>query len=118
MGKKLMEKNGAEICTALVAMADPIRSFLDDKEFGETFKACTKRGADNQLTEFLQIYADLIPLLFGDKHRKDTLIILAEIEGTTVKEMLKMNGADLIADTLAAWREQIGPFFSRLGVSI
>ena len=118
MGKKLMEKNGAEICTSLVSIAEPIRNFLDDPEFITTFKECTKKGAENRLQEYLQIYADMMPLLFGDKHRKDTLQILAEIEGSTVREMLKMNGADLLADTIKAWNEQVGPFFSRLGVTV
>ncbi len=114
---KLMEKNGAEICTALVNIAGPIRNFLEDAEFTEAFRECTKRGAKNQLEEFLHIYADLMPFLFGEKHRRDTLTILAEVEGTTVKAMLRMNGAELVADALDAWKEQIGPFFQRLGVT-
>lgn len=118
MGKKLMEKNGAEICSALVSIAEPIRNFLDDAEFISDFRRCTKKGANNKMQEFLQIYADLIPHLFGDAHRKDTLLILAEIEGTTVKEMLRMNGADLLADAISAWKEQIAPFLSRLGVTV
>lgn len=118
MGKKLMEKNGADICNSLVTIAGPIRNFLDDKEFTDTFRQCTKRGAKDKLGEFLQIYADLVPLLFGEKHRRDTLLILAEIEGTTVKDMLRMNGAELLADAMKAWNEQVGPFFSRLGVTI
>lgn len=117
MGKKLMEKNGADICLALVEIAGPIQNFLDDKEFSDRFKECTKRGVSNKLEGFLQIYADMVPLLFGDKHRNDTLKILAQIEGKTVSGMLKMNGAELLADTIAAWKEQIGPFFSLLGVS-
>lgn len=118
MGKKLLEKNGLEICATLTAMAEPIRNFMEDKEFTEAFKRCTIGGVENKLTEFLQIYAELMPQLFGEKHRRDTLRILAEIEGKTVNEMLKMNGADLIADALDAWKEQIGPFFSRLGVTV
>ena len=118
MAKKLLEKNGAEICTALVSIAGVIRSFLDDDDLTRTFRECTKRGAKNQLEEFLQIYADMVPFLFGDKHRKNTLMILAEVEGTTVKEMLRMNGAELLADAIKAWKEQIAPFLSLLGISV
>ena len=115
---KLMEKNGAEMCAALVSIAEPIRHFIEDKEFLDTFKRCTAKGMDSQLHGILTIYADLVPLLFGDAHRRDTLAILATVEGTTVSGMLKMNGADLLADALKAWKEQIEPFFTKLGLSV
>jgi len=115
---KLLEKNGAEMCAALVAIAAPIRNFLEDEEFQSTFKACTKKGMDNQLQGIMTIYADMVPLLFGDAHLKDTLAILAAVEGTTVSKMLKMNGTQLIADALNAWKEQIQPFFTQLGISV
>lgn len=117
MAKKLLEKNGAELCAALVEIATPIRNFIEDQEILEAWKHCTEKGVRNQLQGILMIYADMIPLLFGEKHLKDTLAILAVIEGTTVKEMLKMNGTDLMADALSAWNEQIQPFFTRLGLS-
>lgn len=115
---KLLEKNGAEMCAALVSIAAPIKSFLDDKELSDTFKACTKKGVDNKLTGFLTIYADMIPLLFGDRHLKDTMAILAAVEGKSVKELMKMNGVELMKDALSAWKEQIQPFFTQLGLSV
>lgn len=115
---KLLEKNGAEMCAALVSLAAPVKSFLEDQEFNDTLIACTKKGMGNQLREFAHIYADMTPLLFGDKHIKDTMQILAVIEGKTVKELMKMNGTDLIADAISAWKEQIQPFFTRLGLSV
>lgn len=115
---KLMEKNGAEICAALVAIAAPIRSFLEDEEFQDAFKKCTEKGVKSQLQGVLTIYADMIPLLFGDKHLRDTLTILATVEGTTVNKMLKMPGTELLADALKAWKEQIQPFFTQLGISV
>lgn len=115
---KLLEKNGAEMCAALVSVAGSVRSFLDDQEFKNTFIECTKKGADNGLESILTVYSDLTPLLFGEKHIKDTLSILAVIEGKTVKEMMKMNGTDLLIDALNAWKEQIAPFFTQLGVSL
>lgn len=118
MAKKLMEKNGAELCASLVAIATPIRNFIEDQELLDTWKRCTEKGVRNKLQGFLMIYADMVPLLFGDRHLRDTLAILAAVEGTSVKEMLKMNGADLMADALKAWNEQIQPFFTRLGLSV
>lgn len=117
MGKKLLEKDGAEMASALVSLATPIRNFLEDAEFQETFRACTKRGIRNKMEGILNIYADMTPLLFGDKHLKDTLSILAIIEGTTVSKMLKMNGVEMIADAMKAWEEQIKPFFTQLGLT-
>ena len=115
---KLLEKNGAEMCAALVSIATPMKAFLEDEEFNETFKECTKKGIDNKLHGIAIIYADMVPLLFGDKHLKDTLAILAAVEGKTVKEMLKMNGVELMKDALNAWKEQIQPFFTQLGLSV
>ena len=114
---KLLDKNGAEMASALVALATPMKNFMEDAEFSEAFKECTKKGIRTQSTDLLQIYTTLVPHLFGDKHLKDTLQILAIIEGTTVQKMLKMNGTELMADALAAWNEQIKPFFMRLGLT-
>lgn len=114
---KLLEKNGAEMASALVALSNPIRSFMEDTEFLEAFKACTQKGVKNKLEGLLIIYADMVPFLFGDKHIKDTLAILAIVEGTTVSKMLKMNGVEMLADAMKAWEEQIKPFFTQLGLS-
>lgn len=115
---KLLEKNGAEMCAALVSIATPIKHFLEDQEFEKAFKESTKKGVRNQLSGFLTIYSDLVPILFGEKHMKDTLSILAVVEGTTVKEMLKKNGVELLKDAMAAWQEQIQPFFIQLGLTV
>lgn len=114
---KLLEKNGAEMATALVSLATPLKNFMDDAEFVEAFKECTKNGLQAKAHDILQVYVTLIPLLFGEKHLKDTLQILSIIEGTSVQKMLKMNGTDLMADALEAWNGQLKPFFMRLGVS-
>ena len=114
---KLLDKNGAEMASALVALATPLKNFMEDEEFSEAFKECTKKGVKTRATDLLQIYTTLVPHLFGDKHLKDTLQILAIVEGTTVSAMLKKNGTELMADALQAWNEQIKPFFTRLGLS-
>ena len=115
---KLLEKDGAQMAAALVSIAIPLKRFVDDEEFVRVFRESTQKGVANNLTSIITIYADLVPLLFGDKHLKDTLSILAVIEGKTVKELLKMNGTEMIADAMLAWKEQIAPFFLRLGVSV
>ena len=115
---KLLEKNGAEMCAALVSLAAPMKSFLNDPEFIETFQACTKKGAKTRLQSMAIIYSDMVPLLFGKKHVKDTMAILATVEGKTVKDMLEMNGVELMKDALDAWKEQISPFFTQLGLSV
>lgn len=118
MAKKLLEKNGAEIAAMLVNMAARLRRFMDDKEFVEAWQKATKNGLKTGASDVLKIYADLVPMLLGDKHLKDTLAILADIEGKTVQEMLKMNGTELLADALQAYKEQLLPFFTRLGLSV
>lgn len=114
---KLLEKNGAEMCAALVSVAGVVRNFLEDAEIVNTFRDCTKRAVANRLESVLVIYADMVPLLFNKKHLNDTLSLLAVVEGVSVKELLKMNGTDMLADALKAWQEQINPFFQRLGIS-
>lgn len=115
---KLMEKNGSEMCSALVSIAAPIKRFIDDEEFDKAWKKATKKGLETGMSDILQIYADIAPLLFGDKHLKDTMAILAVIEGKTVKELLAMNGTELLCDALKAFNEQIKPFFMQLGISV
>lgn len=115
---KLLEKNGAEMCAALANIAVQLKKFIDDEEFDRAWKEATKKGIQTNMTDILKIYADLAPLLFGDKHIKDTIQILAVIEGKTVKEMLAMNGTELLADALKAFNEQLKPFFMQLGVSV
>lgn len=115
---KLLDKNGAEMAAALVSIATQLKHFMDDDEFSKAFKKATKQGIDSGASDLLTVYVDLVPLLFGEKHLQDTLSILAVIEGKTVKEMLKMNGTELIADALQAWKEQLVPFFTRLGLSV
>ena len=117
MAKKLLEKNGAEMCSALVEIATPLRRFMDDPAFDRAFKEATKNGIRMKMTDVLQVYTVLVPQLFGDKHLKDTMAILSVIEGKSVKELLAMNGTELIADTVKAFNEQLVPFFQRLGIS-
>lgn len=115
---KLIEKSGAEICASLVKIAAPLRRFMEDQAFSKAWKEATKKGVQTGMTDILQIYVDVVPFLFGKDHLKDTLLILAEIEGTSVKEMLEMNGTDMLADVIKAFNEQLKPFFQRLGVSV
>lgn len=114
---KLLEKNGTEMASALVSMAIPLKNFIEDKEFMDEFYKCTRRGVRSKLEGILTIYSGLVPLLFGDKHLKDTLTIISVVEGTNVQNLLKMNGAEMIEDCMKAWSEQIKPFFSRLGLT-
>lgn len=115
---KLLEKNGAEMMSALVNIAIPLKHFMDDPKFDKAFKAATRKGLKTKMTDVLEIYTELTPQLFGEEHLHDTLAILAEIEGKTVKELLEMNGVDLLADALKAFKEQLKPFFIRLGISV
>lgn len=115
---KLLEKDGAELMASLVNIATPLKNFIDDEEFEIAWKEATKKGLQTKSTDVLKIYAGIAPVLFGKKHLKDTLAIIAEIEGTSVSKMLKMNGTDMMCDVLKAWKEQLQPFFIRLGLSV
>lgn len=115
---KLLDKSGAEMASALVSMATPIRNFIEDAEFMNTFRDCTKKGVKGKMEGVLTIYADLTPILFGDKHLKDTMSIISIVEGESVSKLLKMNGVEMLSDCLKAWNEQIKPFFTQLGLSV
>lgn len=115
---KLLEKNGAEMMASLVNIASPLKRFMDDEKFVRTWKEATKKGLETKTTDVLKIYVELVPVLLGEEHLKDTLAILAEIEGTTVGKMMRMNGTELLADVLKAYKEQLEPFFIRLGLSV
>ena len=115
---KLLEKNGAEMCNALVSIAATLKKFMDDDEFNNAWQKATKKGIDLGVTDVLEVYMDLVPLLIGEKHIKDTMQILAVIEGKSVKDLLEMNGTELIADAIKAFNEQLAPFFQQLGISV
>lgn len=115
---KLLEKNGSEMCAGLVTIAGAIKRFMDDAEFDKAWKKATKKGLDTGMSDILQIYADLAPLLFGEKHLHDTMQILSVIEGKPIKELLEMNGTELLGDALKAFNEQLKPFFLQLGISV
>lgn len=115
---KLLEKDGAEMMAALVSIATPIKRLMDDDEFSAAWKEATKKGLRTGMTDVLKIYVDIVPLLLGDKHLNDTMQILAVIEGTTVKALLKKKGTELLSDVVKAFDEQIKPFFSLLSLSV
>lgn len=115
---KLLEKNGAEMCAALVTIASTLKRFMDDKEFDNAWKKATKTGVDKGMTDVLEVYVDIVPMLFGEKHLNDTMQILSVIEGKPIKELLEMNGTELISDAIKAFKEQLTPFFQQLGVSV
>ena len=114
---KLLEKNGAEMCSALVEIAGALKRFMADPEFDKAWKQATKKGLKTGMSDVLTIYADIAPMLFGKYHIKDTMLVLSVIEDKPVKELLSMNGTELLGDALKAWNEQLKPFFLQLGVS-
>ena len=115
---KLLEMNGAEMCAALAGIAGTLKKFMDDAEFDTAWKNATKKGMRSGMTDILKIYAEIAPLLFGEKHLHDTMSILSVIEGKPVRDLLAMNGTELLADDLKAFNEQIKPFFYQLGISV
>ena len=114
---KLLEKNAAELCGGLVSIAATLKRFMDDEEFDTAWKKATEKGVKLGENDVLKIYVDLVPLLF-EKHLDDTMQILSVIEGKSVKELLAMNGTELIEDSMRAFNEQLKPFFTRLGISV
>lgn len=120
---KLIEKTGAELFASLVNIAEPIGNLVKDEKLFQTFVDCTARGTripetarKNQLAFIMNLYSEMIPLVFSDEHIKDIMAILSEIEGKPIKSMLAMNGADLVSDVIAAWGEQLAPFVKRSGL--
>ena len=115
---KLLEKNGAELCSSMVSIASALRRFIDDAEFDQAWQKATRKGIERDMTDVLRVYADLVPMIFGEKHLNDTMLILSEIEGKSIKDLLEMNGTELFSDALNAFKEQLTPFFQQLGISV
>lgn len=121
---KLLEKNGAELFASLINIAGPVGNLVQDEALTQAILDTYKRIKTEKspikrsnVGVVMTLYADIVPLLFTENHRQDILLILSEIEGCAVKDMLEMNGADLVADAIAAWKEQLGPFFKRAGLT-
>ena len=113
---KLNEMNGWELMGGLVELAEPIGNLVNDEPLWECFLECTRQAVrlrqKDGLAFILRNYAKLIPLLFGDDHKRDVVRILAVVEGMSVEEAMKKNGFELLRDFRAAYREQLAPFFT------
>lgn len=115
---KLLEQNAAEMAGTLVAISAPVRSFVEDQEFMDALTAAIRKGAKTKLHAAALFFADMTPQLLGDKHLKDTIAILAAIEGESPKNMLKKNGTEVLKDAMKAWDEQLKDFFLQLGITV
>ena len=115
--KKIVEMDALELSSLLIEIAEPIGNLADDDEVFECFRKCTTRGLKlkqrDGLHFILKTYSKLIPLLLGEKHKRDTLRILAAIEGKSVNEIIHMNGKQLIDDFRAAWEDKLEGFFTQ-----
>lgn len=115
--KKLTELNGWELMQTLAELAEPVGNIVNDESVWECFKECTKNGVgiktNNSFRFLLKTYAKLAPLLLGDGHRKDTLSILAAVEGKPLNEIMQMNGAELLKDFSSAYKGVLEPFFTK-----
>ena len=118
---KLTEMNGWELSRALADLAEPVGNLVNDDEFWDAFKECTKRGVGlqqkNGLRFILKTYSDLFPLLMGERHIRDTFRILAITEGKTMEEVARMNGMELFTEMRNVFREQLQPFFTLSALS-
>lgn len=115
--KKIAEMDVLELSSLLVEIAEPIGNLAADNEVFEAFRRCTMRGLGlkqrNGLRFILQTYSEMMPLLFGDKHKIDTLRVLAAIEGTSLEEVMKLNGAEVFERFKKAWEEHLQDFFTQ-----
>ena len=114
--KKLAELTGFELAGVLAEIAPAVGNLVTDEVFWGKFQECTKKGTQlrrtgSTLQFLLNAYAELVPLLLGEKHIGDVMQILAAVEGVPVKKVMGKNGFELIADIKAIFAEQLVPFF-------
>lgn len=121
MGKKLEELNGWELMGALAELAEPVGNLAEDDELWECFRECTKSAWQlkqrDGLRFLLKTYSKLFPMLMGEKHKRDTVKILAIVSGKSTQEAMKMNGAELMAEFSAVYKERLEPFFIKSALS-
>lgn len=112
---KLTELNGWDLMSALAELAEPVGNLVNDDDVWNCFKRCTKKGVslkpENGFRFLLKTYAELFPMLCGERHKMDTLKIIAIAEGKTIKEVMSKNGAEILRDFEKAYREVLEPFF-------
>ena len=118
--RKLSELNGWELMTALSEIADPVGNLVNDDAFWECFVVCTKRGIGikqkDTLRFLLQTYAKLVPILLKE-HKDDTFKILSVVEGKPIKEVMEMEGPELLNDIKEAFVTNLAPFFTKFAHS-
>lgn len=115
--KKINEMTTMELSTLLLDIAEPMNNLASDDELFEAFRRCTLQGMKlkqrNGLKFIMQTYGELVSKLLGEKHRMDTLRILAAVEGKPITELMTMNGTEVLADIKKAWEDNLKDFFSQ-----
>lgn len=98
--KKLREMNIDEMSVAICRMAEPIANLVEDGAVMDAFRAMAEKGkaATNMLQNMGAFLSTLVPVLLGDKHRQDTLAVMAAVCGQSVEELKVRNGMDVIKD--------------------
>lgn len=113
---KLLEMDTNQLWGALVSLAAPLEALCSDERVYEMAKEYRERVKESRLpvVSMCCFMAQLLPLLLND-HKADTLTILSIIEGKSISELARMNGAQLALDVYNAWKRELEPFFTRFG---
>ena len=77
---KLLDKTGAELIASLVNIAEPVGNIAKDDELFQGLVDCLKNfqekhptARNNNLVFLMTLYADMVPMLFGEKHLQDMM---------------------------------------------
>lgn len=109
---KLSEMNSTELCTALCALAEPVRRLAEDDEVADALRRMAGNKAARTVMGRLigAAYADFVPLLLK-KHKSDTFAVLSILTGKTVEELEKQNGFQLMKDVRSVFNSELIRFF-------
>ena len=98
--KRIHEMNAAELTTCICKIAEPSERIFSDGAVIDALDTMRGRVPENVTIEtaFGLFAKEVVPVLTGDAHRKDTYEIVAALCEQTVEEVEQRNGLEVMRD--------------------
>ena len=99
--KKLSQMSCAELSRVLCEIASPAENLFTDPDvmgFFDKMKDLRQESNGIPVVFMARLLTTMTPVFLGDKHRDDTLGILAALKGVPVKKLANQNGMETMRD--------------------
>ena len=98
--KKIHEMNASELTALICRIAEPAERIFTDGAVINALDTMRTRVPEDVTIElaFSLFVREVVPVLTGESHRKDTYAIMAALCEQTIEEVLERNGIEMMRD--------------------